>query len=74
MAAHTVADLHARLARSRYGFALVTSGEGVLLGRLRGTALAGADRNRPVVEVMELGQSTLRTHESRSGGALPAGS
>ena len=59
----TVADLHARLARSRYGFALVTSAEGVLLGRLRGSTLAAADPTRPVVEVMEPGPSTLRPHE-----------
>lgn len=59
----TVTGLRDRVTRSRYDFALVTSAEGMLLGRLRGTALAGADPARPVVEVMQPGPSTLRPHE-----------
>ncbi|MGE3661783.1 MAG: CBS domain-containing protein [Pseudonocardia sp.] len=59
----TVTDLHDRITRSRYDFALVTNAEGVLLGRLRGTALADTDPARPVEEVMQPGPSTLRPHE-----------
>lgn len=59
----TVAEVRARVDRSAHRFALVTSGDGVLLGRLRGATLADDDPARPVGEVMEGGPSTLRPHE-----------
>ena len=59
----TVGEVRARVTRTAYGFALVTSTEGILLGRLRGTPLAAAGPATAVVEVMEPGPSTLRPHE-----------
>jgi hypothetical protein len=53
----TVGKVHARVARSAHRFALVTSTEAILLGRLRGTTLASADPATAVVEVMEPGPS-----------------
>src|SRR3954469_18690180 len=41
--AASVADVREQLEGSRYGFSLVVSGERILLGRVRRSALAGAD-------------------------------
>lgn len=60
---HTVGDIRERVARSAYRFALITSADGVLLGRLRGSALDRSEPATPVPEVMESGPSTLRPHE-----------
>jgi CBS domain-containing protein len=58
-----VADVRARVAASPHRFALVTSVDGILLGRLRGTTLTDSAATRQVGEVMEGGPSTLRAHE-----------
>ncbi|OJY46369.1 CBS domain-containing protein [Pseudonocardia sp. 73-21] len=58
-----VAVLRARVATSAHRFALVTTAEGTLLGRLRAAALDDGDPDRAVSEVMEPGPSTLRPHE-----------
>lgn len=55
----TIADVRPRVATSPYGFAFVTSDDGVLLGRLRKAALEG-DPERLAGEVMEPGPSTTR--------------
>lgn len=55
----TVADVRARVGASAYGFALVTSRRGTLLGRLRRAALEG-DADAPAEAVMEAGPSTVR--------------
>jgi CBS domain-containing protein len=49
---------------SPYPFALVTSGSGVLLGRLRASALSQCDPELRAEEVMEAGPSTVRPHKS----------
>ena len=54
-----VGDVRERIAGSSYGFALVTTLSGVLLGRLRGSAL-DCDPMLRVEEVMEAGPSTVR--------------
>jgi CBS domain-containing protein len=62
----TVAAVRDRLQASGHGFALVTTEDGILLGRLRAAALNGlgaAAATTPVEEVMEAGPSTLRPHE-----------
>lgn len=59
----TVADVRARVTRSAHRFALVTSADGVLLGRLRGDNLTDNAATLRVGEVMEGGPSTLRPHE-----------
>ncbi len=59
----SVAAVRARVTRSAHRFALVTTSDGTLLGRMRAAALNDADPARPVVEVMEAGPSTLRPHE-----------
>ena len=48
-----------RVAASPYSYAFVTSADGVLLGRLRNTALA-REPQLPAGEVMEPGPSTTR--------------
>lgn len=56
-----VGDVRDRIAASPYGFALVTSEGGIVLGRLRRSAIA----TRPdvaVEELMEPGPSTVRAH------------
>jgi CBS domain-containing protein len=53
-----IADVRARVQASPYGFALVTSDEGVLLGRLRRTALT--DNSAVADTAMEPGPSTTR--------------
>jgi CBS domain-containing protein len=54
-----VADVRARVERSPHGFALVVSRTGVLLGRLRRSALDAAADAR-AADVMEAGPSTVR--------------
>ncbi len=54
-----VGDVRASVEASPYGFALVVSDGGVVLGRLRRAALAG-DSDRPASAVMEAGPSTVR--------------
>ncbi|BBG05850.1 MULTISPECIES: CBS domain-containing protein [Pseudonocardia] len=58
-----IADVRACVAASPHSFALVTTADRVLLGRLRGTHLDHADANAVTAEVMEAGPSTLRPHE-----------
>ncbi|MDQ6812028.1 MAG: CBS domain-containing protein [Actinomycetota bacterium] len=45
---------------SPYGFALVTTGDGMLLGRLRGSAMRDAPAETTAEAVMEPGPSTVR--------------
>ena len=59
-----LAEVRARVAGSPHRFALITTAEGTLLGRLRTATLDSADDALPVSEVMEAGPSTLRPHES----------
>ncbi len=54
-----VGDVRADVEASPYGFALVVSEGGVLLGRLRRAALEG-DPVQPASAVMEAGPSTVR--------------
>lgn len=58
-----IADVRARVAASPHSFALVTTADRVLLGRLRGTYLGHADAAAVMADVMEAGPSTLRRHE-----------
>jgi CBS domain-containing protein len=58
-----VGELRERIERSAYGFALVVAGGGVLLGRLRGSAL-DCDPALRVEQVMEPGPSTVRPHKA----------
>jgi CBS domain-containing protein len=55
----TVGEVRERIAQSPYGFAIVTSPRGVVLGRLPGSAL-DCDPDLPAEEVMEPGPSTVR--------------
>jgi hypothetical protein len=57
--ADRVGDIASRIADSPYGFALVISAAGVLLGRVRAGALNVA-RDTLVEQVMESGPSTVR--------------
>jgi CBS domain-containing protein len=57
-----VAAVRERVDKSPYGFALVVSKTGILLGRLRGTALA-ADPKATAEHAMEAGPSTVRPGE-----------
>jgi hypothetical protein len=56
----TLADVRAALAGSRYGFCLVLSEHRILLGRVRRTAMEGADPKAFAESVMEPGPSTVR--------------
>jgi CBS domain-containing protein len=56
-----VGEVRERIAASPYGFALVTSPGGVVLGRLRASAL-GCDPNLRAEDVMEAGPKTFRPH------------
>lgn len=56
-----MADVRPRAEASPYAFALVTTEDGALLGRLRKTAL-DADPQAVAEEVMESGPSTVRAH------------
>jgi CBS domain-containing protein len=55
-----------RIAESPYPFALVVSGSGVLLGRLRASELGG-DPELPAEQLMEPGPSTVRPHKTATG-------
>jgi hypothetical protein len=55
----TIGDVAARIADSAYGFALVTTKTGVLLGRLRASAL-NITPDTPTEQAMENGPSTVR--------------
>ena len=52
------------IADSPYGFALATSEEGVLLGRVRRSAREAVTGDDPVETVLEPGPSTIRPHET----------
>jgi Mg/Co/Ni transporter MgtE len=54
-----VGDVAPRIAQTSYGFALVVGRTGVLLGRLRSTAL-DAPPDTPAEQLMEPGPSTVR--------------
>ena len=54
-----VGSVRTRIEESPYGFAVVVSEGGVVLGRLRRSALEGAPE-RPAESVMESGPSTVR--------------
>ncbi|MBW0116125.1 CBS domain-containing protein [Pseudonocardia abyssalis] len=58
-----IAQVRARVARSAHRFSLVTTADGILLGRLRAAVLDDTDPTRAAGEVMEAGPSTLRPHE-----------
>ncbi|MFP5069109.1 CBS domain-containing protein [Pseudonocardia nantongensis] len=57
-----IADLRARVAASPHTFALVTTADRILLGRLRSIHLDQMNAGT-AAEVMEAGPSTLRPHE-----------
>jgi Mg/Co/Ni transporter MgtE len=54
-----VGDVRERVEASQYGFALVVTGDGTLLGRLRRSHLEG-DGDATAESVMEPGPSTVR--------------
>ena len=58
-----VVDVLERIEASPYGFALVTSDDGTLVGRVRPSQVGGRS-DRPVAEVMEFAPSTVRPHRS----------
>jgi CBS domain-containing protein len=58
-----VGEVRERIVASPYGFAMVVARGGVLLGRLRGSAL-DCDPALSVEEVMEPGPSTVRPHRA----------
>ncbi len=62
----TVADVRARLDGSRYGFSLVVNGERIVLGRVRRSAIEGADPDATAESVMEAGPSTVRPNTRAS--------
>jgi Mg/Co/Ni transporter MgtE len=53
-----------RIAASRYGFAVVLSPAGVLLGRIRRSTLEAATAADPLEPLVEPGPSTIRPHET----------
>ncbi len=59
MLADRVGEVRERIDRSPYGFALVTSPRGIVLGRLRRSAL-DRDPDAAAEEAMEPGPSTVR--------------
>src|SRR5215210_4823254 len=61
----TVADVRAALDGSRYGLCLVLSERHILLGRVRRTAMEGADATASAESVMEPGASTVRFDTAR---------
>jgi rhodanese-related sulfurtransferase len=58
-------DVLARVVASPYGFALVLSPAGVLLGRLRRSALETAAEADGIASIIEPGPSTIRAHLTR---------
>ncbi len=56
-----VGDVRLRVGRSPYPFAVVTSANGIVLGRLRASML-DCDPRLPAEEVMEPGPKTVRPH------------
>jgi CBS-domain-containing membrane protein len=48
------------LAAARYGFCLVVTGDGIVLGRLRKSALQAAAPDATAEQLMEAGPSTVR--------------
>jgi Mg/Co/Ni transporter MgtE len=56
-------EVLARVERSNYPFAIVTANDGLVLGRVRASALKGAAQAK-VGEIMELAPSTVRPHRS----------
>jgi CBS domain-containing protein len=58
-----VGETRERIVASPYGFAMVVARDGVVLGRLRGSAL-DCDPALRVEEVMEPGPSTVRPHRA----------
>jgi hypothetical protein len=60
--ADRVEEIRGRIESSPYGFALVVSEERVVLGRLRGSALQGAD-GATAEALMEPGPSSIRANE-----------
>jgi Mg/Co/Ni transporter MgtE len=63
---HTVADVRARLDGSRYGFCLVVNEQRIVLGRVRSSAMEGADADAAAESVMEAGPSTVRPNTRAS--------
>jgi hypothetical protein len=61
-----VGSIRERIQRSQYPFALIVSPGGVLLGRLRSSAL-DCDPGLRAEEVMEPGPKTFRPHKSATG-------
>jgi Mg/Co/Ni transporter MgtE len=61
--ADPIGMIRSQVAHSAQGFALVTTDDRILLGRLRDTALKDADPAAAAAEVMDPGPSTLRPHE-----------
>src|SRR5207302_347566 len=55
-----IGEVRSRVDESPYGFALVTTGRGTLLGRLRMSAMADADAGALAESLMEPGPSTVR--------------
>ena len=55
-----VGEVRARVEASPYRFGLAVTGERVLLGRLRGSALRDAPDESPAEAIMEPGPSTVR--------------
>jgi CBS domain-containing protein len=55
-----VGDVRQRVADSPYGFGLVVQDGDIVLGRLRMSAMEGAQGDAPAAEVMSPGPSTVR--------------
>jgi Mg/Co/Ni transporter MgtE len=55
-----IGEVRSRVKESPYGFALVTTERGTLLGRLRMSAMADADADALAEALMEAGPSTVR--------------
>src|SRR5919201_6484250 len=55
-----VGEVRSRVEESRYGFALVTTERGMLLGRLRTSAIDRTDADAVAESLMEPGPSTVR--------------
>src|SRR3954447_15694283 len=62
----TVADVRAALDGSRYGFCLVLSERRILLGRVRRTAMDGADATAPVESLMEPDRAPFASTPARA--------